>query len=290
MATRLSIARNDIFKALDALPSRVLRQADIGALLERDREFWRLTKSTTVRAFITYLIETGKLQRVHLPLPHRAETLFVWREASPFAIACAAKRGGYLCHYSAMRHHELTLQMPETYYVNHEQRPLPPPASGLTQRAIDNAFRGQQRQTTNFCDFLGKRLCLVNGKHTGRLGVVEATDQFGQPYSVTGLERTLIDITVRPSYAGGVSEVLEAFRSAADRVSLNRLAALLEKMDFVYPYRQAVGFYLDRCGAYEASRVALFRQSPFEFDFYLTYGMKQTEYSADWRIRFPAGL
>jgi predicted transcriptional regulator of viral defense system len=290
MATRLSIARTDIFKALDALPSRVLRQGDIGALLEREREFWRLTKSTTVRGFTAYLLETGKLHRVHLSLPHRAETLFVWREASPLAIACAAKRGAYLCHYSAMRHHELTLQVPEVYYANHEQRPVPPPTGGLTQRAIDNAFRGQQRQSANQCDFLGKRLCLVNGKHTGRLGVVEAADEFGQTYSVTGLERTLIDITVRPYYAGGVAEVLQAFRSAADRVSLNRLSALLERLDFVYPYRQAIGWYLDRSGAYRPAQMDLFRQSPFEFDFYLTYGMTDREYSADWRVHFPAGL
>jgi hypothetical protein len=290
MATRLSIAKPDIVKAFDELPSRVLRQKDIGVVLEKQRAFWRLAQSTSLRAFITYLIESSKLRRVHFALPHRSETLFTWGDVSPYALVCAVKPGAYLCHYTAMRVHELTLQSPETIYANHEQRPLPPPATGLTQRGIDNAFRGKQRQTKNICEFLDQRLCLVNGKHTGRLGVVEMRDEFGQPYSVTGLERTLIDIAVRPYYAGGVSEVLEAFRLAADRVSINKLAATLEKMNFVYPYRQAIGFYLERSGAYDTSRVSFFKRTPFEFDFYLTYAMKKPEYSAAWRLFFPAGL
>ena len=73
-------------------------------------------------------------------------------------------------------------------------------------------------------------------------------------------------------------------------MSLNKLSAMLKKMAFVYPYRQAIGFYLEHCGAYEPSRLELFRSEPFEFDFYLTYAMKKTEYSSRWRLHFPAGL
>jgi len=290
MATRLSIAKADIIKVFDKLPVRVLRQAEIGRLLEENRAFWRLAQSTSLGLFIKYLLESTKLQKVHLPLPHRAETLFIWGAVSPYVVASAAKPGAYLCHYTAMHLHELTDQVPETIYANFEQRPVAPPASPPTQASIDAAFRRPQRLTTNICPLWDKRLCMVNGKHTGRRGVEEKTDADGLPFSVTGIERTLIDITVRPAYAGGVSEVLEAYRRAADRVSLNKLSATLKKMEFVYPYEQSIGFYLEHSGAYEASRIELFRAHPFKFDFYLTYAMKKTKYSARWRVHFPAGL
>ena len=38
---------------------------------------------------------------------------------------------------------------------------------------------------------------------------------------VTDLERTLIDIAVRPEYAGGVYEVLNVYRLAKGKVSAN---------------------------------------------------------------------
>ena len=58
----------------------------------------------------------------------------------------------------------------------------------------------------------------------------------------TTLERTLIDIAVRPFYAGGVAEVAKACEMAKNKeVSVNRLASMLTKMHFGYPYHQAIG-------------------------------------------------
>lgn len=61
---------------------------------------------------------------------------------------------------------------------------------------------------------------------------------------MTKLERTLIDIAVRPNYAGGVHHVLEAYAAAKSRVSVNVLLATLQKMEYVYPYHQVIGFYI----------------------------------------------
>lgn len=289
MASRLSIAKSDIVKALDQMPP-VLRQRDLGKLLEENRAFWRLSLSISLTRFIEFLLDSSKLRKVHLSLPHRPETLYVRGKVSSLVVASSAKPGAYLCHYTAMHLHGLTDQIPETVYANFEQRPVPPPEALPTQAAIDAAFRRPQRLTKNVCPLEGKRLCMINGKNTRRLGVEERTDEHGLTFSVTGLERTLIDITVRPAYAGGVSEVLEAFRRAASRVSLNKLSGMLKKMDFVYPYHQAIGFYLEHSRAYEQSRIELFRARPLELDFYLTYAMKKTDYSRRWRIHFPAGL
>ncbi len=290
MTTRLSIAKPDIVRAFDQVPHHIFRQKDIARVLNANRDFWRLARSTTIGPFTRYLLEATKMRRVVLKLPHRRETLFVWGTASELELACAAKPGAYLCHYTAMHLHELTDQVPETIYANHEQGPLPPPSSPPTQQTVDAAFRRPQRRTTNICDLGARRLCLINGKHTGRLGVIETKDDLGRAISVTGIERTLIDITVRPEYAGGVAEVLEAYRRAAPRVSLNKLSATLTKMAFVYPYEQAVGFYLERSGAYEPARLDLFQSRSFTLDFYLAYAMERTEYSPRWRVHFPAGL
>src|SRR5882672_4945604 len=47
------------------------------------------------------------------------------------------------------------------------------------------------------------RIVLLSGKHTGRLGVTKTLGPQGEQLELTDLERTLIDIAVRPTYAGG---------------------------------------------------------------------------------------
>jgi predicted transcriptional regulator of viral defense system len=109
------------------------------------------------------------------------------------------------------------------------------------------------------------------------------------PARFTNLERTLIDITVRPVYAGGVFEVAKAFALAKDRVSINRLVAMLRKLDFAYPYHQAIGYYLERAD-YKPSQIDLIRRLPIENDFYLMHEMGDTRYVSNWRLAVPEGF
>lgn len=275
--------------ARSAAETPVLRRRDIAQFLAnapRDET----AEKVSLAKFISHLVESGQLRRVKVDLPHRPETLYAVEGVSVYCIASALKPNAYLSHYSAMYLNELTDQVPKTIYVNHEQRPQPRPPVAPTQESIDRAFKGRQRMTTNVAELDGYQVCVLNGKNTGNLGVIDGTDSAGFPLRLTSLERTLIDITVRPAYSGGVGEVIEAFRRASDRVRVNKLVAMLNKMDFVYPYHQAIGFYLERSGAYSDTLMKLLRRKPFEFDFYLTYGMKQPAYSERWRLYHPAGL
>lgn len=175
-------------------------------------------------------------------------------------------------------------------YANYEQSEKPKITDPLTQAAIDRAFRGQQRESTFAFLFGVARIILLSGKKTNNAGVERINISSGATVSVTSLERTLIDITVRPKYAGGAAAVLESYKRAKERLSVPRLLNLLRKLDYRYPYHQAVGFYMARAGypADHLMRVRQFRAT--EFDFYLAHGLNSKALDKEWRICYPRGL
>jgi predicted transcriptional regulator of viral defense system len=212
---------------------------------------------------------------------------YVWKSASALDIALSMKREAYLCQGTAMSLHGITEQISSRIYVNSEQSPKP--RSGhLTQEGIKRAFAGRQRESQFVFKYDDSEILLLWGKNTGQLGVIDM-EYSGAKLRVTGLERTLIDIAVRPSYAGGVFQVLDAYRAAKDRVSVGTLVATLKKLDYVYPYHQAIGFYMQLAG-YAKSQYSRLKSIGLKYDFYLAYGLKEKKYDSEWRLFSPESL
>ena len=290
MPTRIQIAQADIVKYFDALPKRVFDGAEIGGILEEQRRFWRLAESMTALAFTNFLSEKSRLKVVRFDFPYRPIIKYVWGEVPFYAIVLSLKPDCYLSHYTAMHLHELTDQIPKIVNVNVEQGPKRHGPVNLVQERVDFAFRRPTRLCNNVAEYEGHQVRLLNGQYTGNSGVIDMPGPEGEILRVTDVERTLIDVTVRPEYAGGPFEVLTAYRRASDRVSVNRLAALLKKNDYVYPFHQVIGFYLERAGTYKKPQIDLFARLGTKCDFYLMHQITAPEYSSKWRLYYPKGL
>jgi len=199
------------------------------------------------------------------------------------------KRNSYVAFQSAMYVLRLCNVIPNKVYVNYEHAGsyLPKNKQIVTQDSIHVAFANQQRKNILEYTCGGYSMMLTNGKFTERLGV-ELVRSETQCFYYTNLERTLIDIAVRPAYSGGVGEVLQAYVQAKCRVNVQKLWEYLQALDFTYPYHQVIGFYLEKAG-YSESEYSLFYKE-IMYDFYITYNIKNKVFNDKWRLWTPKQL
>ncbi len=287
--TRFEIAKTDIVSVFEEAPQKIFRKADIERTLSLHKRNWRLADSMTTLKFIALLLDDTQLREHRLKFPSRTEIRYTWGNVTSFEVALSLKQSCYFTHFTSVFLLGLTDQIPKTIYVNWEQPTKRFVDRELEQSRIDGAFKRKPRVSHNIAPLGDYRVCLLNGMHTSRLGVYDEVGPSGEAVVLTNLERTLIDITVRPFYAGGVFEVAGAFRAAKGKASVNKIQAYLKQLNYVYPYHQAVGFYLEKA-RYPEHSLELLQELPLEHDFYLTYAMEETAYSERWRIFFPKGM
>ena len=270
---------------------RIFRFTELrSAFALNKKNTWRLAEKDAFEDFTDYLVRYSKLRRHQFNFPNQEFVIYSWGDdVSIFEIVLALGSGAYLSHFSAAYIHELTEQVPKTIYVTVPQPRKRSEVVILTQDQIDSAFTKPDRVTNAVATFQKYRVARLTGMDSYGLGVVEAQESGGGAVLVTNLERTLIDMVVRPLYSGGISQVLEAFRIARGKISANKLVSILRQMDFIYPYHQAIGFYMQRAG-YPQSSLRLMRRIELKNNFYLAHGMQDMDFDAEWRLFFPKGF
>jgi len=277
----------DIENYSQKLNKRVFSEAEIKILLDMYQRNQTLYATTLLKEFVNFLIDQKILTEINIDMPfgNRKTKKYTYRDVSEVEIALAIQSGSYLSHYSAMYLHGLIENIPQVIYTNKEQSIKPRYGSDLSQESLDRAFARPMRKTKQIAQYDRFQIYLINGKNTGNLGVIDH-DLDGITIRITDLERTLVDSVVRPDYSGGIEEVLKAFAAAKGGVSVNKMLAALKKMDYMYPYHQALGFYLERAG-YSENVLQLVEELGIEYNFYLTYQITNKVLTDRWKLYVP---
>lgn len=266
---------------------------DIKNIFSLNRNDWKIAGYRTANQFMSFL-ENKNIIKI-LKLKHQStgsiKKILTEPDATTQNIALTIKKDGYLSNYSSMQIHQLTLQIPKSLYISFnkslELKDIKKSENEISQENIDIAFSKPQRITSEVykSELDNTRFYFIQKAHKEKNIGILSNDN----YSYTDLERTLIDIAVRPAYSGGVFEVLNAFEIAKENVDVNKLNTYLLELDYKYPYHQVIGFYMSKAG-YADEKTSLFSKYSSKYDFYLTYNMSNKEYDSEWKIYYPKGF
>ncbi|MGO9613526.1 MAG: hypothetical protein ACLPX5_10875 [Dissulfurispiraceae bacterium] len=280
----------NIIKYFDSLAQKVFLRKDLDQILAEKKRLWKL-EPMGGDIFIDQLMKI-KLKEVKLTSPNydKTYTRFIWDEDVPIhQMSLSLRPQSYLTHHTAMRILALTDKPSKTIYVNAEQSIKYDRNGELEQARIDMAFKRKARISKYIFTYKDWKICCVSGMNTKNLGVEKRRVFMEGELPTTNMERTLIDSTVRPIYSGGCHEVLKAYKRAEHKVSVDMIVAMLKKIKYIYPYHQAIGFYMQMAG-FPESCLRQLKKFGMDYDFYLDYDMKKTTYSKEWKIYYPRGL
>jgi len=284
-------AKNQIINFFDE-KGPAFTSNDLTDIFYNNKENWNIAEYRRPEDFFIFL-EKEEILILDNLFDNVGTKKRIWKkkESNNFDIALTIKKDGYLSNYSAMYLLGITLQIPKTTYVTTDKSQNKYSLSNnseLEQESVDKAFSKPQRtasdsyksQLDNYrYTFLQKKNNSIN------IGVIDQSNR-----KITDLERTLIDIAVRPSYSGGVFEVLSAFVTAKEKgIDLLKLDKYLNNLDYIYPYHQLIGFYLEKCGIPKV-KLKLFSEKISDIDFYLTYNMNTKDYNTYWKLYYPRGF
>jgi hypothetical protein len=270
-------------------PKHIFSPTQIMDLVVQLRAEYSFPRALSERKFQRALIDNGVLREIPLTASHPFEVKRYHAGAfSDYELALSLKPGAYLSHGTAAQLHNLISHKPTIIYLNKEQSPKNSKGN-LSQAGIHRAFANKQRTSAYIVTHELTNIVLLSGKHSGRLGLMQSTGSQGEQLELTDIERTLIDIAVRPTYAGGANAVAKAYRNALPKTSVLRIATMLAQLNYIYPYHQSVGFYLQNAG-HDLADLQPLRDPGLAFDFYLEHGGKQTRFDSTWRVHFPEDL
>ncbi len=257
------------------------------------------TRYQCADSFISALEDEGII-RMHSLRPNKRQAMHVYssaplKEMDRYELAAGMLPRGYFCNLSAIYHHALTNQVPSTVYWCQETAA---PKKGRSEQQVTDArmraaFVKPNKRTSFVLSHNDSDIVIVErtrGTDHGVLPVRSKHSPCPAGSRVATLERALIDAVVSPQYNGGITSLCDYFRMAKKKLKTKRLLEIYRKLEFVYPYAQAIGFFMAHSGMPEQAE-SIRRVYPPRQRFYVDHGAKTFwVYDEHWMICYPKGL
>ncbi|MEB6613485.1 type IV toxin-antitoxin system AbiEi family antitoxin domain-containing protein [Staphylococcus pasteuri] len=281
----LEIFKKNIQKVIELEKVNVFSLKQIANILHSNRHDWKISIDIDLEDFIYFCLNNNILKDCSLIFPKKVIRRYTKYKnpASKEEVALSLSNSTYFSHYSAVMIHDLSYNVVKNLYVSTELSTKVTNSQPLLQENIDKALKKNMRVTSRIAEYQNSYIYWLESKNYNKLGIIENNN-----YKYTNLERTLLDILMRPSYSGGIKEVITIFFKAKDDLSINKLYKYIKKMDPIYPYHQSLGFILEYIGL-NGKLVDMIEKLGCYYDFYLDYNMdlKNCNYSKKWRVYYP---
>ncbi|WP_418186416.1 hypothetical protein [Aliarcobacter lanthieri] len=150
----------------------------------------------------------------------------------------------------------------------------------ITQEAIDKAFTNKPRRTKAYNTIYDYNVVMLESNNTQEVGIIKY-----KGYKVSSINRAFVEIISNIQYSKSPDDVIYEFKNLKDKLDIDEIFNIIEKFDFLYPYYQLAGYYLEKIGFFKEELSKFFNKKTN----LIFYTMKNKDnYTLDeyWGIRY----
>jgi len=150
----------------------------------------------------------------------------------------------------------------------------------LTQENIDNAFSKKPRRTNAYDKIDNHVVVLLEANKTDTFEVIEYNG-----YRVSSVNRAFVEMITNVQYLQSSETIIEVFTKIKEKLNLDTIYTIIEKFDFIYPYFQLAGFYLEQIGFLKAELVKFYDKKS-KLNFYTQKNKNHYEFDEYWKVYY----
>jgi hypothetical protein len=244
--------------------------------LKSDNLISQVEKFTNVYHF---LIELG-LKKYILSINGKViERYSIFDDIKPYQFAISIKPKSFFSMTTAL-FMQGYIKANNFIFVSHELLPKNIKHEEVTQISIDDAYRKPYRVTHNYGQFQNDNIIVLYPKNTQQSGVIPFNG-----YRMSSINRCLVEMIVNVQYFKTSLHIIEIFTPLKKSLYPDMILSIIEKFNFIYPYYQLVGYFLEQIG-FTKNDLSAFKQKVSNFKFYTDKQQNSYEYDSYWQIYF----
>lgn len=150
----------------------------------------------------------------------------------------------------------------------------------LNQENIDNAFSKKPRRTNAYDKIDNHIVVLLEANNTDGFGLIEY-----DVYKVSSINRAFVEMITNIHYFQSSKNLIQVFKNIKNSLDIDKIYTIIDKFDFIYPYFQLAGFYLEKIG-FSKTELAKFYDKRTELKFYTEKNKNHYEFDEYWNIYY----
>lgn len=150
----------------------------------------------------------------------------------------------------------------------------------ITQEAIDKAFTNKPRRTKAYATIYNYNIVILESNNTQEIGIIKY-----KGYKISSINRVFVEIISNIQYSKTPDDVIYEFKNLKDKLDINEIFNIIEKFDFVYPYYQLAGYYLEKIG-FLKEELSKFFNKKTDLIFYTIKNKEKYTLDEYWAIKY----
>ena len=254
---------------------------DITSILDELKEENLVSNSLTQNDFYLKLLDDGLVAHTITIRDIEKIRYTLNKEFNIYDFVYSLEKNGFFSMFTSLNIQGLTNFRDNFIFISKERmKRVNFNSKDITQEAIDKAFTNKPRRTKAHDTIYNYNVVILESNNTQEIGIIKY-----KGYKISSINRAFVEIISNIQYSKTPDDVIYEFKNLKDKLDINEIFNIIEKFDFVYPYYQLAGYYLEKIG-FLKEELSKFFNKKTDLIFYTIKNKEKYTLDEYWAIKY----